>query len=76
MCIDVMGDLFFFNKKIVKSFYPKKILIVKIDQFGDVLFSTFLLPIIKEKYKGVEIDYLINEKTELILKNNPNIRKL
>lgn len=76
--IEVLGDLLFFwkrvfSKKIIK---PKKILIVKIDQFGDVLFSTFLIPLIKKEFPEIEIHYLINPKTETLLKKNPNINKI
>ena len=71
---EIVGDLFFFWKRHdlrVKD--PRRILIVKIDQFGDVLFSTFLLPLIKKKYPDSEIDYLINPKTAPLLAKNPHI---
>ena len=76
--IEIIGDLLFFWKRFEKPFIidPRKILIVKIDQFGDVLFSTFILPLIKERWPGATIDYLINPKTEFILKKNPQINKI
>jgi len=75
---EILGDILFVFKRFKKVTIenPKKILIIKTDQFGDVLFSTFLLPIIKKNYPEIQIDYLINPKTEIILKNNPNIRKI
>ncbi len=76
--IEILGDILFFWKRFkkIKISNPKKILIVKIDQFGDVLFSTFILPLIKERYPGAKIDYLINPKMEFILKKNPNVNKI
>ncbi len=76
--IEACGDVLFFWKKFrkVEITNPRRILIVKIDQFGDVLFSTFLLPIIKKKYPDVEIDYLINPKTKPLLEKNPHITHL
>lgn len=76
--VEVIGDILFFWKRSYKTpvANPKRILIIKIDQFGDVLFSTFLLPIIKKQYPACEIDYLINPKTAPLLKNNPHITHL
>ena len=77
--IEMVGDLLFFwknhHKKIKISSSPK-ILIVKIDQFGDVLFSTFLVPLIKQQYPGAIIDYLVHPKTEVLLQKNPHLRKI
>lgn len=75
--LELVGDLFFFWKRFTlpSKVVPKKILIIKPDQLGDVLFSTFMLPIIKKAYPTIEIDYLINPKTVVVLKNNPLIRK-
>jgi ADP-heptose:LPS heptosyltransferase len=75
---ELLGDLLFFWKRIGKTGIkdPRRILIVKIDQFGDVLFSTFLLPIIKKRYPHVEIDYLVNPKTEVLLEKNPHIANI
>lgn len=76
--VEIAGDLLFLWKRFSskKITTPKKILIVKIDQLGDVLFSTFLVPLVKEKCKDAEIHYLINPKTKTILDKNPNINKL
>jgi ADP-heptose:LPS heptosyltransferase len=75
---ELLGDLLFFWKRLGKAGIsnPRRILIIKIDQFGDVLFSTFLLPIIKKKYPDVEIDYLINPKTKSLLEKNPYISNI
>ncbi|MBT9169359.1 MAG: Lipopolysaccharide heptosyltransferase 1 [Syntrophomonadaceae bacterium] len=76
--VEVFGDALFFWKRFkkIKIQNPKKILIIKIDQYGDVLFSTFLLPLIKKRFPKVEIHYLIHPKTLPVLKNNPLIDKI
>lgn len=76
--IEVLGDALFFWKRLNQNDIenPRRILVVKIDQFGDVLFSTFLLPLIKAKYPTVEIDYLINPKTKPLLEKNPHITNI
>ncbi len=76
--IEILGDMIFSYKRLF-SFNisdPKKILIIKIDQMGDVLFSTMLLPLIKEKYPQSEIDYVINKKAEQILIANPHVNNI
>ncbi len=74
--LEVLGDLFIWPTKFTKLNQQPRILIVKIDQLGDVLFSTFLVPIIKQAYPGSQIDYLINPRSEAILKNNPDINQI
>ncbi len=75
---ELLGDIIFLPKRFctINIKNPKKILIVKTDQFGDVLFSTMFLPIIKKNHPDALIDYLINPKTEILLKKNPHINKL
>ncbi len=75
---ELLGDLLFFWMRLGKKTLtnPRRILIVKIDQFGDVLFSTFLLSIIKKKYPDLEIDYLINPKTKPLLEKNSHIANI
>ena len=74
--LEVLGDLFIWPAKFTKLSQQPRILIVKIDQLGDVLFSTFLAPIIKQAYPDSQIDYLINPRSEAILKNNPDINQV
>lgn len=76
--LEFISDLIALFKKQKKYYLPDKpkILIVKIDQLGDLLFSTWLLPAIKKQWPQAEIDYLINPKSEAILKNNPHIKNI
>ena len=52
LTVEIIGDLLFLWKRFSckKNINPEKILIARIDQFGDVLFSTFLVSLIKKKY--------------------------
>lgn len=72
---ELLGDILFLGKRFRKTEVknPRRILIVKIDQLGDVLFSTFLLPIVKRAYPDMEIDYLINPKAKQVLAKNPHV---
>lgn len=72
--VDVWS-LFCQSKAIELSLNPK-ILIVKIDQLGDVLFSTQLLRALKQQWPNSQIDYLINPKSAAILASNPHINSV
>ncbi|MCX6798213.1 MAG: hypothetical protein NTX66_03325, partial [Candidatus Falkowbacteria bacterium] len=77
--LEISGDLLFAPRAKAKSLKlppNPKILIIKIDQLGDVLFSTWLLPALKRQWPQSQIDYLINPKSAAVLQNNPNIQKL
>ena len=72
---ELLGDFIFISKKKIKI-QSKRILIVKVDQLGDVLFSTLLIGEIKKIFPEVKIDYLINKKAEEILKGNQAINQV
>ena len=77
--IEIVGDVLFIWKRHslgIALLENPKILIVKIDQFGDVLFSTFLIPLIKKQYPNARIDYVVNPKTEVLLQKNPHIERV
>jgi heptosyltransferase-1 len=72
--VEAVGDVLSIWKRRRSSLpVPRRILIVKTDLLGDVLFSTFLLPIIKRKYPQAEIDYLVNPKAKPVLEGNPHV---
>ncbi|MFA5163065.1 MAG: glycosyltransferase family 9 protein [Patescibacteria group bacterium] len=76
--IEIISDLIslFRKKKEYRLPAEPKILIIKIDQLGDLLFSTWLLPAIKKQWPASHIDYLINPKNEAVLKDNPNVNNI
>lgn len=50
------------------------ILVVRHDMHGDILVMTSILPGLKKKYPGCEIDFLVNPGYEHVLANNTYIR--
>jgi len=53
-----------------------KILVIKFRNIGDVLLTTPLIKNLKLNYPDSNIDVLVNEGTEAMLKHNPNIHKI
>jgi len=53
-----------------------RILIIKLGSAGDVLRTTFILTLLKEKYENVEINWLIDEKNIDFISNNKNIDRI
>lgn len=51
----------------------EKILIVRTDRIGDLILSTPVAEVLKEKFPQAHIDFLVAPYTALILKNNPFI---
>lgn len=76
--LEVVGDTIYLKDRSnhQKLAAPAKILIVKTDQLGDVLFSTLLLPAIKATFPEVQIDYLVRSGTRQVLENNPHIAEV
>lgn len=72
---EMVGDVLFWKKRKNKEVVTvlKRVLVIKTDQFGDVLFSTFLIPILKKKFPDCEIEYLVNEKTRILFEKNTQI---
>jgi heptosyltransferase-3 len=58
------------------SLRPEKILIVKTDQLGDVLFSTLLVETIKRQFPNAQISYLVRPQAAQVLLNNPHIHRI
>lgn len=75
--LDIIFSFFFLFKK-EKSLKqePKKILIIKIDQLEDVLLSTTLITAIKKKYPDAVIDYVIQESSLPVLKDNKGVSSI
>lgn len=73
--IEIGGDILTFNKShnSVNISAAPRILIVKNDQLGDVIFSTFLLKPLKQKYPDAQIDYLVRPGAVQVLERNPYV---
>jgi len=73
--IEIGGDLLFVGKRPngIALLAPRRILIVKTDQLGDVTFSTVLPQAIKQKYPNARIDYLVRPNAAHVLERNPHV---
>jgi lipopolysaccharide heptosyltransferase II len=54
----------------------KRVLVANIFGIGDVLFTTPLAAAVREKFPGVEIDYLVNARTRDIVSAVPGVGKV
>ena len=52
---------------------PKNLLIVRTDRIGDVILSLPLAEIVKRKYPGCKVSFLVREYTSSLVKDNPFI---
>ncbi len=75
VALEVCGDFVFLakNRSPQKISNPQRILLIKVDQLGDIVFSTLLVPAIKQKFPHARIDFLIRPGAEAILSGNPGI---
>lgn len=56
---------------------PKRILLCNIAQFGDVVISTTVLPILKKHYPNCEIGFLVGSTTgKTVLHNHPLVSRI
>ncbi len=75
--IDVCGKIAFFpSNRFRKKPTPKKILVVRLDQIGDVIQTIPFFEKLKKKYPNSLIHTLITKHSEFLLKNNPNINQI
>ena len=78
--IDIIGYILFSPywvfKKRIKENEIKKILVIRIDEIGDVLLTTPVLRALRKRFPDAGIDVLIKNDTKELLDDNPNIDKL
>ncbi len=74
--LDFLGSIVFFPFKLFKKKIPGnigKILIIRLDHIGDVVFSTMVPQNLKAHYKGAKITLLAGSWARDIVINNPYI---
>lgn len=54
----------------------EKIVIIKLEAKGDVLRTTFILPLLRDKYPNAQIIWIVKGHSSPILKNNPFVDKI
>lgn len=75
---DIAGYIIFFPFKFIKKKVknPQKILIVRLDQIGDMVQALPFLNAIRKKYKDARIYVLCAKQTEFLLKERKDIEKI
>ncbi len=75
--IDFIGHAIFFPFRLFKKRMQinkiKKILIIRLDNIGDILVTTPSIRALREKFKEARIDILVKSYTKDLVKNNPYI---
>jgi ADP-heptose:LPS heptosyltransferase len=77
--IDLLGFFIFLPYKIYHYFYRpkiKSILVIRLDQIGDVIQALPFFERIKNKFAGAKIYALVSKQTSFILESNKNIYKI
>ncbi|OGS21272.1 MAG: hypothetical protein A2252_08380 [Elusimicrobia bacterium RIFOXYA2_FULL_39_19] len=73
--VDFIGYRFFINKPI-KTLEYKKILVIRLDQLGDIVSTIPVYSQIKSTYKNSDIYVLTTKQGSDLLKNNPHIKDI
>src|SRR3990167_1467777 len=55
---------------------PKKIIVCNIANFGDVVISTTVLPVLKKKYPNCEIGFLTSTASAIVVKEHPSVARI
>ena len=74
--LDFIGKIIFFPFVLFKAKAPGnagKLLIIRFDHIGDVIFSTVVPKNLKEHYKGAKITFLVGGWSREIVLSNPNV---
>ncbi len=66
----------FYRKRLTKDFIPKRILVVKLDHFGDVLLATPVFSNLRLAYPNTELHALTGTWGRVILENHPDVDKV
>ncbi len=79
--IDIMGYIIFAPLKLFRRLFSnentiKKILVMRIDQMGDVIQTLPFFEKLAKKYPGTEICALTAKASRFLLENNPYVKKV
>ncbi len=66
----------FYRKRLPKGFFPKRILVVKLDHIGDVLLATPVFSNLRREYPNSEIHALTGSWSRIILENHPDVNRV
>lgn len=74
--IDVLGYALFFWKRFEKMPAPDRILLIRLEQVGDVLMTTPALRALRKRYPHAQIDILVRDFTAPVFAGNKNVSKV
>jgi ADP-heptose:LPS heptosyltransferase len=55
---------------------PKKALIISIKHLGDVVTTTVLIPMLKGRFPGIEVHYLVNPEAAHLVDSHPEVARV
>jgi heptosyltransferase-3 len=56
--------------------HPRRALVIKLGHIGDVLVSTPVISALRQAYPGLAVTALVNQGTEAMLANNPEVERV
>ncbi|MDE0505714.1 MAG: hypothetical protein OXI86_16680, partial [Candidatus Poribacteria bacterium] len=65
-----------YGKCLPAGFYPRRILVIKLDHLGDVLLATPVFSNLRRAYPLAQIHGLVGELGEISLRNHPDVDKI
>lgn len=74
--IDNIGELFFDKRGEDRSEIIKSILLIRLDQLGDVLLTTPAIRSFKERFPHTRVTMVVKEWSLEAIKHNPHIDKI
>ena len=78
--IDLIGNVIFFYKKIFKKGFKKedvkKILIIRVDEIGDVVLTTPLISTLKKEFPKAKLCVIVKKSSAELLKYNPHVDEI
>lgn len=55
---------------------PKKILILRLSSIGDILLTSPLLRVLRQRFSGAEIDFVVKNQFEPLIRHNPRLNHI
>ncbi|MFA7165377.1 MAG: glycosyltransferase family 9 protein [Desulfoplanes sp.] len=64
------------NSKNISHINPKRILICQLRQIGDVVLTTHIIQLLKQRFPNALVDFLTEKKCAPVLENNPYLAEI
>lgn len=79
LCLKIIlwpATIFSMSRRFPKATCPKRILVIRLDNMGDVIMSTGVFRQLKKRYPEAKITGLVGAWGEPVLRNNPNVAEV